>query len=400
MSSNKKIKHLFLNSNPWFSAVSDYSLQIAIYLNKNESILYCSEVGSTAMSEKCKENSIPFINVPIHNQTIVNFVKSYFSILRILIINKESLKYIWVFEGREHTLCAILKIIFPFLWKNKKLIRIRGQAQIVRSNFLSKILYNKITNKIIFAANCVKERVLFKLNNNKCLVHYYCKNYIDNKNDFDENYISEKLPKLNVDNLVFLVIGRYDPIKGHDYLVESFLKAKFIDKNGNNMSSQLIFIGYKANVNPKDIYDKYLEFFGIGSYRNNFYYLESKEQEKKLYIIEEKLKNLKNILEVAKFGIIPSLDSEVICRVGVEFLQSSIPVLSSDIGALPEVFSDFEDLIFKAGSIESLTKKLEESAQLFLDKKSYFDLKNKTKKVGIEKYSLQNYNKLIEFVNS
>ena len=43
-------------------------------------------------------------------------------------------------------------------------------------------------------------------------------------------------------------------------------------------------------------------------------------------------------MSIVSFRVIPSLDSEVICRVGVEFLQSSIPVLHSDAGALSEVF--------------------------------------------------------------
>jgi len=76
LNSKAKITHLFLNSNPWFSAVSDYSLQIALYVKKNNPILYCAELGSTAMKEKCCENNIPFIHAPIHNQTFINFFKS------------------------------------------------------------------------------------------------------------------------------------------------------------------------------------------------------------------------------------------------------------------------------------------------------------------------------------
>ena len=58
------------------------------------------------------------------------------------------------------------------------------------------------------------------------------------------------------------------------------------------------------------------------------------------------------------FGVIPSLDSETICRVGVEFLQAGIPVLYSDAGALPEVFSEFPEYKFKAGDVKELTQKL------------------------------------------
>jgi glycosyltransferase involved in cell wall biosynthesis len=393
------MKHLFLNSNPWFSAVSDYSLQIAIYVHATENILYCSEVGSTAMQEKCKENKIPFFNIPIHNQTLINFMKSFFFILKFLFTNKKDLKYVWVFEGREHTLCSITKIIFPNLWRNKKLIRVRGQAQTVKSSFISKFIYNKVTDKVIFAANCVKKRVLFSLTNNNTIVHYYGKDISSIASHQKEFYVQENFPILNPHNLLFLVIGRFDPIKGHDYLVDAFLKAKFIDNFGSKLNTQLVFAGYKANINPKEMYAKYLKFFGEGKYTENKFYLESNKQGKQLFIIEEKLDNINDLLAITSFGIIPSLDSEVICRVGVEFLQCSIPVLSSDVGALPEVFSDFKNLIFKAGNVDLLTKKLEESSQLFLDKAVYNSLRKKAKEVGVDKYSSQNYKKLIDFVD-
>ena len=173
MNIDKNIKHLFLNSNPWFSAVSDYSLQIAAYTNALDKILYCAEVGSTAMQEKCRNQQIPFFNVPIHNQTVKNFLTSFLFLIKILIKNKDNLKYIWVFEGREHTLCSIIKSFFPALWKNKKLIRVRGQAQAIKSNIFSKLIYNKITDKVIFAADCVKKRVNFQIKNNHSIVIYY-----------------------------------------------------------------------------------------------------------------------------------------------------------------------------------------------------------------------------------
>ncbi|APJ04987.1 glycosyltransferase family 4 protein [Silvanigrella aquatica] len=399
MNKEKNIKHLFLNSNPWFSAVSDYSLQIAKYVNASENILYCSEVGSTAMDVKCVEYKIPFVHIPIHNQSLKNFLMSFLFIFRLLLQNKNRIKYVWVFEGREHTLCCIIKIIFPFLWRNKKLIRVRGQAQTVKSNFISKFIYNKITDKVIFAAQCVKNRVLFEIKNNHSKVVYYGKDIINIYNESQDFKVQEVFPSINENQLLFLVIGRFDPVKGHDYLVDAFYKAKFKNKDNRNIEAQLVFAGYKANINPKEIYLKYLNIFGNGRYTQNKYFLESKEQNKRIFMIEEKLDNIQNLLAITNFGVIPSLDSEVICRVGVEFLQSGIPVLSSDAGALPEVFSDFQDFIFKAGNIENLITKLEESARLYLDIKNYNELKNKAKFIGNQKFSSQNYNHMMKFID-
>ena len=95
MKDNFELKHLFLNSNPWFSAVSDYSLQLALYLNQPDGVLYCSEVGHTAMQQKCLENHLPFKHLPIHRQTIISFMTSLIFIIQTLFKykNKQILKF-------------------------------------------------------------------------------------------------------------------------------------------------------------------------------------------------------------------------------------------------------------------------------------------------------------------
>ena len=48
-------------------------------------------------------------------------------------------------------------------------------------------------------------------------------------------------------------------------------------------------------------------------------------------------KNLARILSVTDLGVIPSLDSEVNCRVAVEFLSMGKPILAFPTGTLPDV---------------------------------------------------------------
>jgi glycosyltransferase involved in cell wall biosynthesis len=395
---NFELKHLFLNSNPWFSAVSDYSLQLALYLNQPDGVLYCSEVGHTAMQQKCLENHLPFKHLPIHRQTIISFMTSLIFIIQTLFKYKNKQIFFWTFEGREHSFCVVTKILFPFLWKNKKLIRVRGQAQRLKSNFFSRIIYNYLTNKIIFAADCIKKQVGFELNKNKTIVHYYAKDAMPQKNYENRFYLDSSFPPIDKNKLSFLVIGRFDPVKGHDYLLEAFSKANFKDRFNNTIESQLIFLGYKANINPQNIFLKHLSKFDIQKSNVNKFFLEDSSQKKQVFIIEEKINNIENLIATVSFGVIPSLGSEVICRVGVEFLQSGIPVLSSNVGALPEVLSVFSNLIFNSGDEENLKQKLEYSAAIFLEKNQYILLKDKAKLEGNNRFSSSSYNSLLNFI--
>ncbi|MES2614922.1 MAG: glycosyltransferase [Bdellovibrionota bacterium] len=380
---NKKTIYLFLNSNPWFSAVTDYSLQICLYLKKNnKEIIYGAEKNSTAMYEKCKEHNIPFRKIPIHNTNILNFIISFFKIVSILSSKKIHAKYVFSFEGREHTILILTKILFPFLWYNKKLIRVRAQSQEVKRKFLSILVYKYYTDKIIFAANCVLNRMQFDLPKNKYIVQHYCKDIQFNENKVENYIFSQNMPVLSFQNLTFLVLGRFDAVKGHDLVLRSFLNSNLLQP------SQLVFIGRSENIKAKDIYETYAKNMDICTEENNRYFLE--KDGKKIYIVDEKFNDLYLFMQNTHFGIIPSLDSEVVCRVGVEFLQSGVPCLYSDAGALSEVFSDFSQLNFKTNDVFSLQRKIEEAEIIFNNKEKFNNLRLNAKKIGTEKYFLDN----------
>lgn len=394
MAQNCNFKHLFLNSNPWYSAVSDYSYQLCLYLYRSDNILYCAEIGSTVMDEKCKQIGVTFRNLPIHNQTIKNIFYSFFRLFFIIWANRKLLQFIWVFEGREHTLCCILKLLFPFLFRKIKIIRVRGQSQKVRNNIFSKLVYNVITDKIVLAAECVKNRFNFQLNKDKYLIHYYCKNTLVSDKKISTYFLSENLPGVNSEKLNFLLIGRFDKVKGHEYLINAYLNAKI------KIPSQLILLGYKANLNPSELYTNQLPNFGSGKTSKDIFFLESEKENKQVFIVERKINNIHELLSVVSFGVIPSLDSEVICRVGVEFLQSSIPVIYSSAGALREVFKEFPEFNFSANDQEELKKKLEMASELFQDKAKFELLRNNATLIGESKYKLENFYQVIDFINS
>jgi glycosyltransferase involved in cell wall biosynthesis len=395
---NKDFKYLCINSNPWFSALTDYSLHFSCYFNKKAPLLYCAEVGSTPMDEKCVEYQIPFHHVPIHNYSILNFLKSFFFLIHFLFVSRKNLKFVFVFQGREHTLCVFTKIIFPFLWKNKNLVRIRGQAQFLKSNIFTKLIYNKLTDKLIFVANCVKENVLFEIPKEKCKIHYYCKDFFCSKTNSDQVFIHASFPPLEKKKIIFLVVARFDPVKGHESLMEAFLKAKFENKQGFVLDAQLLFVGYKANINLNDMYKKYLKIFGSGQVAPKRFFLETKDHKKQLFIIEEKITDLPKMINIARFGVIPSLGSEVICRVAVEFLQSGLPTMSSNVGALPEIFNSFQEFLFYAGNIEDLKEKMENLQKKYESHSAYECLKQKMQDYGRQQYAFENYQELSNFI--
>lgn len=66
--------------------------------------------------------------------------------------------------------------------------------------------------------------------------------------------------------------------------------------------------------------------------------------------------------EIAKLdiGVISSIGSEELSRIGLEYMACGVPVVSTDVGGLPELISEKEGRVVPSHSVEKLTEALEE----------------------------------------
>lgn len=379
-------QHLVFNSNPWFSAVSDYSLQMCLYLKQqDDAVLYCADKNHSKMQSHCESHTIPFRHVPIHQVHVFAFVVSLFRMIYLLSQNKKTLKSVVCFEGREHFLLFLIKLFFPFLLEKVQFIRVRGQAQPIKANFFSKILYRYFTVKVVFAAQCIQKQLPFRLFASRSCVVYYGKNlHVTQNTDAIYSFHSEFEPA-NFNKLTFLMLGRFDPVKGHQVLLEAYFNAQL------QTSSQLIFIGKSENIKVFDFYHTWAKQFPICKHMGNRYMLQTQDGKKTIYFVDEFFIDTHVLLPKVHFGVIPSLGSEVICRVGVEFLQSGVPVVFSDAGALSEVLEDFHEFLFPVNNASALQTKLERAENCFLDTQIFQGLREKAFSIGKNKYSLNNF---------
>lgn len=374
----KKYDVLILNSNPWFSAISDYSLQLSLYLKKeNQKVLYCAEKNSTKMDQKCAEFNIDFSYLPIHNQSVFNFIFSFLKTLKILFEQRQHLKYVIAIEGREHTILFLIKLMFPFLWKYVKLVRFRGHSKPIKNSFLTKMVNKYYTDKNIFAAKMIENCIPFSIPPSKKIICYYGK-------DFSQHPVLEKLINFKKyyleDKLVFLNLGRFDPIKGHDILIQSFIRTPLRKK------SLLLLVGKSEGLKSVDLFNKYKSSAAQFKSYENYFYLRFSNKE--ILIYDGFFTGIKELIQKSHFGIISSLGSEIICRVGVEFMQFGLPVIHSNAGALQEVFAPFPEFLWDTNRPETLDAQLIQAENLFYFKKpDYQSLRKFVKGYGESKFN-------------
>jgi glycosyltransferase involved in cell wall biosynthesis len=122
---------------------------------------------------------------------------------------------------------------------------------------------------------------------------------------------------------ICLIFGRFDPIKGHREFFSFWrlILERYSSLFPGDPKPLLKIVGRNENLTRDDLVASALK-LGLASDTE---------------IVEGSVERPSELLNSAALGIVPSLGSEVICRVAQEFLLCGTPVLLSKAGALEEV---------------------------------------------------------------
>jgi glycosyltransferase involved in cell wall biosynthesis len=344
--SESPLQHLLINTNKWFSAVAEYAWQLALALEDvGDSVRVLAHAQSPLLA-RWNSHGGKWLCFPLMGGGLFGWMRALFVLHSLMKSNAKIVdnpvisQIVWVFEGREHTLCALHRHAFPSLWKKAKLVRLRGQAAPVRNSWLNRWVYGPGVDAVVAVADVVADRIPFFPTLPHAQVFPFCSTFSSQKKlKLDENF------QFDSDSFVAVVVGRFDPVKGHRSVLQAFaqlfsqehlLKAV---KWTSGAPFRLVFAGRSENISAYDLVLDAENIWG-GSTQNvspHWWRTTAFGGNLVLDVIDEKLPGIGELMSRADVGVISSLDSEVICRVAVEFLQRATPLVSSDAGALPEV---------------------------------------------------------------
>lgn len=360
---------IVLNSNPWFSAVTDYSLQLAQYVSSRQTskILYCAPAGSIAL-RKAAQVSLPTNAIPLFPFSVTRFLVTWHAVGELVKSHKPSV--VWVFEGREHTLCSLHRWFNKKLWASTRLVRVRGQASPVRDSLLNQWVYQKGVSGVAFVAQAVQQRTPFVVPEQMKRVHLYCtarlnQPIVELSAPPQQVAVSRQFT-IDFANPTFTVVGRYDPVKGHKETIDALVCAQFEPYLRQGQRLQVVFIGESQNVSARSLFEYACATFQVqgSSLSQTRWLVEVPNKRIRLLIMDERVSDVALWMRQSSFGLIPSLGSEVICRVAVEFLQQGTPVVSSRAGALAEVLPPQCALLYENGESRQLAHALEKALVL------------------------------------
>ena len=298
----------------WWNAEAAYAAVIAKLLKDDgHRVIVLTRSGSDN-EKKLRNLGLEVITEPdLNTQNPFKLIQSYFQLKNLLAT--ENIQIVNAHRSEGYPLYAFAKRSLASF----RLIRTRGASRKVKPHWPNQILHGKWTDALIIPGRVVAERDLQGIDlpeNSPHLIHYPIDILETSLLETQDNY--RKQFNIPENHQVLAVVGRIRQEKGHLLLAESFqLLLEVFPKT-------ILLILYRDT--PDDLPEM----------------LELQNRIRELGI-EDKVRfdsereDIRQLMNFTDGGVVSSIDSEVICRVAVEFFSVGTPVAAMPTGCLPEI---------------------------------------------------------------
>ncbi|MDR2892097.1 MAG: glycosyltransferase [Deltaproteobacteria bacterium] len=144
------------------------------------------------------------------------------------------------------------------------------------------------------------------------------------------------------DDFVVGLLGRLDPVKGHAVLIEAL--ARLRQKHGPACAIKFFCLGDDSHLTKADL-RAMLEAAGLADQS----------------VISGRVDDVAACLNALDLGVLASVSSEAIARAALEIMACGVPLLSSDVGVMPDLLP--LDRLTPAGDAAALALALERYRQ-------------------------------------
>jgi glycosyltransferase involved in cell wall biosynthesis len=277
---------------PWDSGLAHYALVMSQGLKKEGHQVFISAVPGEKPWQKA--HRLGLRTVPLATlkglKPLRRFVKEH----HIQVLNAHT--------GSTHSLA-----VAGALGQNVAVVRTRSDARLVRRRVGQGFLFRH-TQRVITAADYIRDTYVktLKLPPRKVVTVYQGVSLSDFK--------VEPMPS----SPVLGIVARLDPVKGHRYLLEAVFLLKDIYPR-----LKLRVIGQPENIKERELramagrlrIDHRVEFLGFQP-------------------------DIPKMMSECTLGVIPSIGSEAVSRVALEWMAAGRPVIATKVGGLPEIVQD------------------------------------------------------------
>ncbi len=329
----------------WWNAEAAYAAVLGEELLKAGHKAWILTQPDTLNEAELRKRGLPLItNIPPAGGNPLRWKKTLASLAELQ--EREHIQIVNVFRSAELPLHLYSVRNAP----GSKVVRTRGTDQAVKSNWLNRKIYREWCDGLIASSQAVRGSMSVGLGlpEDAVRIIYYPIDLppllsLEQRRTEKMKFLAEQ--RIAGEPFLLGVVGRLYPEKGHIVLLEALEKlvrvlpdvllvilAKY-DKGDDPERPRLEAKVRQARLEP------YVRFLGFRE-------------------------DLRKLMAAMDLGVIPSIASEVNCRVAVEFMSVGTPVAAFPTGALPEVITHgVSGVIIPSHDPDDLTETLKIMAQ-------------------------------------
>ncbi len=327
----------------WWNAEAAYAATLARELLNAGHKVWVLTLPNSLNETKLRSWNLPIItDIPLSSSNPWQLWQAYRRLQSL--IEEQQIQVVNAHRSEGFPLLVLLRQRL----KSFALIRTRGTTRPLRDHWLNRKLHEDWIESVIVPAQVIASqlRQILNLPSERLQVIYYPVNpsSIDSQGESEAQQSRlECLDRLGIPRhcRVIGIVGRIRPVKGQRILLKSFatLRKRFPDI--------VLLMLYRDTNETEAEWQGLLQDLVESNLQQSVY----------LYGYRE---DVLEIMRHTDIGVVSSVDSEVICRVAVEFFSVGTPVVAFPTGALPEIIQDgVTGRIAKDKSAEALAEILE-----------------------------------------
>ena len=327
----------------WWNAEAAYAATLARELLNAGHKVWVLTLPNSLNETKLRSWNLPIItDIPLSSSNPWQLWQAYRRLQSL--IEEQQIQVVNAHRSEGFPLLVLLRQRL----KSFALIRTRGTTRPLRDHWLNRKLHEDWIESVIVPAQVIASqlRQILNLPSERLQVIYYPVNpsSIDSQGESEAQQSRlECLDRLGIPRQcrVIGIVGRIRPVKGQRILLKSFatLRKRFPDT--------VLLMLYRDTNETEAEWQGLLQDLVESNLQQSVY----------LYGYRE---DVLEIMRHTDIGVVSSVDSEVICRVAVEFFSVGTPVVAFPTGALPEIIQDgVTGRIAKDKSAEALAEILE-----------------------------------------
>jgi glycosyltransferase involved in cell wall biosynthesis len=236
-------------------------------------------------------------------------------------------------RGESYLLWGLLKKEL----KSFRLIRTRGDQRLPKANLVNRWLHNDVSDAVITTNSPMTchFRDAFKVPEGKL---HQILGGVDTDSFYPDPAARARIRReLGYGDSDFVVglLGRFDRVKGQHELIQAVAKL-----HGQGMTSiRLLLLGFDS-ATPESTVRGWITEHGIES----------------ITAITGKRPDIASCLNALDLGVIASLWSETIARAALEIMASGVPLVSTDVGVLPDLLEP--EALFPAADKDAMAGRI------------------------------------------